>query len=146
MGEDFLRGEFLMARTASEFDAVVLVAMVASAGLAACTYNFDKFAEEHDAGLGAGGAAGSAIDTASMETQSGGRGGTPSAGGERTDVPSAAGGAAGSTSTADGAGGGPPMSDVGADRAGETGGTGGMGTGGALGDGGMAGGSGTVKR
>lgn len=126
-----------------------LVAMVASAGLAACTYNFDKFAEVQgaaevqDAKVAAGGSAGGAVDTASAGAPGRGSGGTISGSGGSANVQSATGGAAGLTSTADGAAGAPPMSGGGAGGAGESSGAGGMATGGVSSDGSGTGGSGT---
>jgi hypothetical protein len=69
-----------------------LVALVASAGVAACTYNFDKFAVEQDARIGAGGIAG-------LGTQEVGSGGGSSASGGAASIPPATGGVAGSTAT-----------------------------------------------
>jgi hypothetical protein len=119
-----------------------LVAMVASAGFASCTYNFDKFAEVQDAKVAAGGSAGGAVDTASAGAPGRGSGGTISASGGSANVQSATGGAAGATSAADGAAGAPPASGGGASGAGGSRGAGGMATGGVSSDSG-AGGSGT---
>ena len=116
-----------------------MVATIACAGLAACTYNFDKFAEKPDANVGTGGSSGAAVDSARAETQGGGD--TPSASGGNADVPWATGGAPGDTSAADGAAGAPPMSGGGA--GGGTVGTGGGGAGGVNRDGSGSGGSGT---
>ena len=117
-----------------------LVAMVASAGLASCTYNFDKFAEVQDAPVTATVSTGGAGDTAGSVVPAGGSGGRSSASDGSADAASATGGTAGSTATADDAAGAPPVSSGGA---GGTRGTGGTGTGGLSKGGGGTGGSGT---
>ena len=119
-----------------------LVALVTSAGIASCTYNFDKFAEVQDAEFAAGGSTGVPVDTAGSSMPAGGSGARLSASGGSVDVPSTTGGAAGSTATADGAAGTPPMTGGVAGGAGGTRGTGGMGTGGVSRDGGGTGGMG----
>jgi hypothetical protein len=71
-----------------------LVAMVASVGAAACTYNFDKFAAAQDARVGAGGSSGGAGGTAGSGTQYGESGGKTSATGGVAGATSKTGGAA----------------------------------------------------
>ena len=82
-----------------------LVALVACAGVGACTYNFDKFASAQDAQVGAGGSSGGAGGTAGSETRQGGSGGTTSATGGASSAPSPTGGASRTTSTIGGAAG-----------------------------------------
>lgn len=108
-----------------------LVAMVASVGVATCTYNFDRFAAAQDARVGAGGSSGGAGGTAGSGMQYGGRGGTTSATGGVAGTTSktggaASGGAAGSAATGGQAGaasggaaaGGKPGTDAGVADAG----------------------------
>jgi hypothetical protein len=113
-----------------------MVATVACAGLAACTYNFDRFVKGPDANVGPDGSSGAAVDTERAKDQGGG--GTPFASGGNADVPWATGGAAGSTSATDGAADAPPASGGGA--GGETVEPDGGGTGDVNGDGGGTGG------
>jgi hypothetical protein len=84
--------------------AIRLVAMVASVGTAACTYNFDKFAAQ-DAHVAADGSPGGAGGTAGSGTQYGGRGGTTSATGGVAGTTSKTGGAAGGGAAGGGAAG-----------------------------------------
>ena len=81
-----------------------LVAMVASVGVAGCTYNFDRFAAQ-DAHL-ADGSSGGAGETAGSGTQYGESGGTTSATGGVAGTTSKTGGGAGTQSASGGVAGG----------------------------------------
>lgn len=105
----------LRPRDATGIRLVGLSALVASAGLAACTYDFDKFTEQRDAAVASGGSSGG---TAGATTATGGTAG----------VPPLTGGVAGQGGGTIGTGG--TVGTGGAVGAGGAVGTGGRGTGG----------------
>ena len=120
-----------------------LVAILASAGGAACTYNFDKFAVEQDANVGADASSSGAGGTAVSGTQEAGSADSVFANGGATGIPLATGGSAGSTATTDGAAGASLITGGGAGTPLATGGDRPVATGGTEATGGAGGSSGS---
>lgn len=116
-----------------------LVAILASAGGAACTYNFDKFAVEQDAYVGADASSSGTGGAAVLGTQEAGSADSVFANGGATGIPLATGGAAGSTSTTGGAAGAPSITGGGAGTPLATGGDRPVATGGTWATGGTGG-------